>query len=175
MWFFRLSMSGMIRVRLFFFCCFHLEALASGMVLLLESEYIYFITNCVNFWMLPSVCLMIWFIQYRIRLRKCRNCHFVRPIWPNFAFISKTIIPHFLLVCIFDLLSSFWIQRYAITPCSDGDIALMPKLCEKYAIFGWFFMIFGTFRAHIWPHILSRHHINDYFIFGTLNRVCTKE
>ena len=118
---------------------------------------------------------MIWFIQYRIRLRKCRNCHFVRPIWPNFAFISKTIIPHFLLVCIFDLLSSFWIQRYAITPCSDGDIALMPKLCEKYAIFGWFFMIFGTFRAHIWPHILSRHHINDYFIFWTLNRVCSND
>ena len=48
---------------------------------------------------------------------------------------------------------------------------IMWKICH----FGWFLMIFGTFGGHIWPHILSRHHINDYLIFGTLNRVCTKE
>ena len=28
---------------------------------------------------------------------------------------------------------------------------------------------------YIWLHILSRRHIKDYFIFGTLNRVCINE
>ena len=35
-----------------------------------------------------------------------------------------------------------------------GDMALMPKLCEKYPILGDFLMIFGTFGAQIVPHIL---------------------
>ena len=35
-----------------------------------------------------------------------------------------------------------------------GDMALMPKICEKYPILGVYFMIFGTFGAQIGPHIL---------------------
>ena len=35
-----------------------------------------------------------------------------------FALILNTIIPHFLSICIFDLLSSLWIQRYTTTTWS---------------------------------------------------------
>ena len=35
-----------------------------------------------------------------------------------------------------------------------GDMALMPKICEKWPILGDFFMIFGPFGAQVGPHIL---------------------
>ena len=84
-------------------------------------------------------------------------------IWPHI--LSKHHINDYL---IFGTLHSIvYVPMINLIPCM-GDMALMPKLCEKYAIFWWFLMIFGTFGAHIWPHILSWHHINDYFIFWTL-------
>ena len=45
----------------------------------------------------------------------------------------------------------------------------------KIAIFVWFWLIFGTFGAHIWPHILFSHPINDHLIFGTLHYACAGE
>ena len=54
-----------------------------------------------------------------------------------------------------------------------GYMALTPKICEKLHIFVIFKIIFWTFGARIWPHMLySRRHMNDYFIYGTLNQLC---
>ena len=49
-----------------------------------------------------------------------------------------------------------------------GDIALMPKICENS-------QFLGPLEPRWDPISFSRHPMNDYFIFGTLNHVCTKE
>ena len=56
-----------------------------------------------------------------------------------------------------------------------GDMALMAIMCEKWPIFMWFLMIFWTFGVQMGPISFTRRPMNDYFIFGTLNHVCTKE
>ena len=56
-----------------------------------------------------------------------------------------------------------------------GDMALMAIICEKWHFFVWFFMIFWTFGVQMGPISFTRRHMNDYFIFGTLNPVCNNE
>jgi len=51
-----------------------------------------------------------------------------------------------------------------------------PQNMWKIANFGWFLMIFlGPLEPRWDPISFSRHPMNDNFIFGTLNHVCTKE
>ena len=78
-----------------------------------------------------------------------------------------------------------WIQ------CIDA-MAVMSKICENspfWVFFNWFLdlwrpiadfglfclLIFGPLKLKIWPRILSRHSINDYFVFGQLNHVCIND
>ena len=53
-----------------------------------------------------------------------------------------------------------------------GWYGFNAQITWKIIYFGWFFNIISrTFGAQIWPHILSKHHINDYLIFGTLHSI----
>ena len=56
-----------------------------------------------------------------------------------------------------------------------GDMALMPIICEKLQILGDFWWFFGPLEPRWDPISFTTRHMNDYFIFGTLNHVCTNE
>ena len=64
-----------------------------------------------------------------------------------------------------------------------GDMALMPKICKKKTlkkkkkkpIFGNFWRFLGPLEPRWDPISFSRRPMNDNFIFGALNHVCTKE
>ena len=63
-----------------------------------------------------TVCdnIMFWSIV-RETVAHTEKCLAVRHVWHIFASTSKSVIPHFLLMCMFDLLSSCWTQQYATT------------------------------------------------------------
>ena len=56
-----------------------------------------------------------------------------------------------------------------------GDMALMPIICEKLQILGDFWWFFGPLEPRWDPISFTTRHMNDYFIFETLNHVCTNE
>ena len=56
-----------------------------------------------------------------------------------------------------------------------GDMALMAIMCEKWPILCDFLWFFGPLEARWDPIFFTRRHMNDYFIFWTLNLVCTNE
>ena len=70
--------------------------------------------------------------------------------------------------------SIMYVPKRNLIQCM-GDMALMAIMCEKWPIFMWFLMIFWTFGVQMGPISFTRRPMNDYFIFGTLNLVCTNE
>ena len=56
-----------------------------------------------------------------------------------------------------------------------GDMALMPKIYEKWPILGDFLMIFGPFGARYHPLYYTRNPMIDCFTVGTFHNVYSKE